>query len=272
MVGHSSGDFVDSRSIGDAIVTVISEGSSRVGDESYGLNVVHVRIGDASIMVDTGVQDPSSRAGQEEAAKYGFTRTPGLIAGLATVGVRPEEITHVLITHAHGDHFVGAVVEQDGKMVPRFPNAHYFLNRADWEGNPDREQPDSELMTRLGPIDRLGRLELVDGDREIVPGVTMVHAPGESPGHSIVRVRSRDETFYALGDLFHHASLVEHPERGPDWQDRTQTRLSRERLIAEAVATQATLVFTHALFPPWGRVVSAGSGYRWEPLTPSSGG
>ena len=60
------------------------------------------------------------------------------------VGVRPEEITHVLITHAHYDHFAGVAVERDGRYVARFPQARHLIGRADWEGAyPRRAKPES---------------------------------------------------------------------------------------------------------------------------------
>ena len=65
-----------------------------------------------SILIDPAYDDPGTAWDQAFAAKWpGITRTPGLAAGLASIGVRPEEITHVLITHAHDDHFAGVVAD-----------------------------------------------------------------------------------------------------------------------------------------------------------------
>ena len=279
--------YVDTRRIGAATVTLISEGLVPVPVDSVfpapqaawlrargeadaqdrvvtGQTVVHVRLGDASILVDPAFDDPSSGWSRQFATRWpGIARGPGLEAGLATIGVQPGQITHVLITHAHDDHFAGVVAERDGHLVARFPHARHLIGRGDWEGNPRLEQPDSDLATRLGAIERLGLLELVDGDREVVPGIAMLHAPGETPGHSIVRVASAGERFYALGDLFHHAGEVEHLDWHSPWVEPVAMRASRERLLAEAVPSQATVVFTHAPFPPWGRIVPAGAGYRF---------
>lgn len=279
--------FVDSRRFGEITVTVIDEGtclyhhSLDVPESEWrpalteadergmihcGQNVVHIKAGEASILVDTGLDDPGSawdrRAGEETEA---WQRSPGLVAGLASIGVRPEDITHVLITHAHFDHIVGAAVERDGRYVPRYPNARYLLGRADWEGNPERDNPEFDIAVRLGAIDRLGQLDLVDGDLEVAPGVTMIHAPGESPGHSIICISSNGETCNVLGDIFHQAAEVEHLDWGPPWADMPTLRQTRERVIQDALPSGATLVFAHALFPPWGRIVPANGGYRWCP-------
>lgn len=287
MVSGDNASYVESRRCGDAIVTAISEAVYRYpvslavpeaewrrelpqadaeGRLPYGQHVVHVRLGDASILVDPGLDDPDSAWGRHHAAQTpDLARTPGVVAGLASIGVRPEDVTHVVITHAHFDHVVGATVERDGGLAPRYPRARYLLGRADREGLRDR--PDSDMAVRLGVIERRGQLDLVDGDREVAPGVTMLRAPGETPGHAAVRVASGDARFYALGDLFHDACEVAHLDWAAPWVDFPAMRASREHLLAEAVPAGATLVFTHALFPPWGCIVGGAdtaSGYRWE--------
>jgi glyoxylase-like metal-dependent hydrolase (beta-lactamase superfamily II) len=286
MVNQSS-EFVSSRSIGEATITTINDGGEWWSPELTApkeewidaipgmdseqrvyadTHVLHIRLSDASILVDAGLDDPSSRWWQERAAQMpeaASARTPGVQAGLETIGVHPEDITHVLITHSHYDHIIGITVERDGMHAPRYPNARVLIGRADWEGNAEREDPNSDLSIRLGTIERAGLLELVDGDREVVPGVTMIHAPGESPGHSIVRVISGGEQFFALGDLFHIAPEVEHLDWNVTWANPETMRASRQRLIDEAVAPHATLMFTHEVFPPWGTIVRSGNGYRW---------
>lgn len=280
-------DYVQSRRIGDVTVTAINEGmmpwtpeltapeeewrqAIETGDDGavpIATHVLLVQTGDAAILIDAGLDDPGSRWEERWLAEWpGSTRTPGVTAGLASIGVRPEDITHVLMTHAHFDHFIGLTAERDGELVPRYPNAHVLLGRADWENNPEREDPDSDLA-RLGVIEEHGLLELVDGVREVVPGVTMIPAPGESPGHSIVRVSSDGQDLYAVGDLFHHASEIEHLDWIVPWADAAGMRASRQRLIDDALATNATVVFTHEKFPPWGTIARADGGYQWERTT-----
>ncbi len=281
MAPEAAASYVASRRVGDATITVISEGTfpwnpelqapeaewrrampeaDAQGAVPLAINVVHIRLGDASILVDPGFDDPSP-GNQEEFP--GILRSPGLQAGLAHLGIRPEEITHVVITHAHGDHFAGVTVERDGRREARFPQARHLIGRPDWQGNPERTHAGSPLAVHLGALDRLGLLDLVDGDREVVPGATMIHAPGETPGHSVVRVSSAGETFFVLGDLFHHACEAEHPDWVSAGRDQAAMRASRDRLMAEAAATKATVLFTHQRFPGWGRIVPASSGYRF---------
>ncbi len=282
-------DYVASRRVGDATVTAINDASGLstiikaledVPEEVWRAEVdadangevrlsyvtAHVRLGNASILIDLGFDDPSE-ATQWKAPRH--LRTPGLQAGLATIGVRPADVTHVLITHSHGDHIAGGTVEVADQRVPRFPNARHYLGRRDWEGLAERDRPGSHAAVHLATIDRLGMLELVDGEQEIVPGVTMIAAPGESPGHSIVRVESNGETFYFLGDLFHHPCEVSHRDWVARGRDRSQMRQSRERLISDALASHALLLTTHIPFPGFGRLERTATGARWRALAPN---
>jgi glyoxylase-like metal-dependent hydrolase (beta-lactamase superfamily II) len=227
--------------------------------------IVHIALGDRSIVIDPAFDDPGTAWDRRFATRWTrVRRTPGLAAALAALGIAPTGVTDVIFTHAHDDHFVGALYEADGELRPRFPNARHLLGRADWDGNPRRDQPDSEVARRLGALDARGLLVPVAGEYEVTPGVTILSAPGESPGHQIVRVQSEGERFYALGDLFHHASEFAHLDWFSPWNDPAAIRDSRARFLAEAVPSGAVAVFTHALFPGWGRAVRAGAGYRWE--------
>jgi glyoxylase-like metal-dependent hydrolase (beta-lactamase superfamily II) len=231
------------------------------------MHVAHVHLPGASILIDAGLGDPGSAWYQHFAARWsGFSPTPGLSGWMAAVGIAPESITHVLITHAHEDHYAGVAADRDGQLVVCFPRARHLIGRADWDGNLRRDDAASTLALRLGLLQHRGLLDLIDGPLDVVPGVTMLPTPGESPGHCVVRVESRGARCYFLGDLVHHAAEIEHPDWMPGQnRDPDGLRASRARLFAEIAAHPNTpVLFTHALPPAWGRIVSAGSGYRWS--------
>jgi glyoxylase-like metal-dependent hydrolase (beta-lactamase superfamily II) len=279
--------FIDTRHVGEATVTAVSEGgllwaprfpvpepewrrampeADADGRVWLGLNVVIIRLENALIVVDPGMDDPvsvSQRGRSLVGPDWEIKRTPGLAAALSELALAPENVTHVVITHPHEDHYPGVVVAQAGDFVPRFPRARHFLGRADWEGNPQRGAPGSDLE-RLELIDRLGLLELVAGEQEIVPGVTIVPAPGESAGHCVVRLESAGEVFYVLGDIVHHACEVAHPDWGPAHADPDELAATRERIFPTLARQGALLATAHEPFPPWGRIVDAGDGYHWQ--------
>ncbi len=148
MAHEAHSTHVASRRIGEADVTIISEGSCRWaprfqapeaewrsampeadadGRIPIGFNLAHVRCGGASIVIDPGFDDPLSAWQQGFAAHSpslaDIARTPGLASALASLDVAPDGVTHVLITHSHADHFAGIMAERDGG-APRPISAH----------------------------------------------------------------------------------------------------------------------------------------------------
>jgi glyoxylase-like metal-dependent hydrolase (beta-lactamase superfamily II) len=283
MSDHALETYVDTRPFGDARVSLINDGSglsvmvrqltvpepewrravpevNARGEFVVNYQAALIQIGSKNLLVDLGFDDPSPASQWKEPRHH---RSPGIEQGVRALGVEPEQVDYVLITHAHGDHIAGATTTRDGQKVLRFPKARHLIGRGDWEGNPRRGGSDSTHAANFAIAEQAGLLEMVDGQREVVPGVTMIHAPGESPGHCIVRVRSGGESFYFVGDLFHHPCEV----RNLDWvssgRDAKVMRASREKLLAEAVPAGATIVWTHSLFPGWGKIVREADRYRW---------
>lgn len=260
-------DFIATRRVGEAEVTLISDGVTAMrlaallavapedvraavpdataeGEVECGFLVAHVRLGNASLMIDAGMGPPRPGARAR--------RSPGIAAGLARIGVRPEDVTHVLFTHTHWDHADGALVERDGRAA-RFPNARHLVGRADWEASQDGAHP-YLAPAELAALHQAGLLDPIDGDHLVVPGVTMLDAPGESPGHHAVVVESGGRTFMNVGDLYHHPCEI---DRG--WfqkgTDPVAGQRSRDRVLGEAVRRGAVVVASHDVLPGWSRVV-----------------
>jgi glyoxylase-like metal-dependent hydrolase (beta-lactamase superfamily II) len=272
-------EYVSTRRIGDARVTVIRDAADlwipdwqvpedewrqampeadAAGEMSFDMNVFHVALGSASVLVDLGFGDAPGRYMK----RIPYWRSPSIVDGLAAVGVRPEDVTHVVITHAHGDHILGSTVGGDA-AVARFPRARHLIQKTERASGSAPEWASAPEKDQLGALEKLGLLDLVDGDFPVAPGIDMLHAPGESPGHSVLRVRSSGATFYCLGDLFHHVAEVQHLDWLPAGRDPVASATTRRRFVNEAIASNALLTFTHRPFPCWGRIVRDGPGQRW---------
>ncbi len=223
---------------------------------------IHVALPGASLLVDANNYALSVPPGSSYFPP-GYQPPPDLLAQLMEIGVRPQDITHLVITHAHFDHYAGITTERDGKYVPSFPNARCYLGRADWE-HPDTQQdlqdPASLDSHTFGVLHQHSLLELVEGNLELIPAVNIIAAPGESPGHQIVRVHSEGQTLYCLGDLYHHPSEVEQPTWMATWADPKSNLRSRRALVEAALAENALLVAAH--MPP-GRLEQVASTLRF---------
>src|SRR6185503_13605225 len=95
---------------------------------------------------------------------------------------------------------------KDGKYVPTFPRARYWMSRTDWETSHMPEwQPNRypNAPTCVWPLEQLGLIEFMDGEHTITKELTAVPTPGHTPGHVSILVTSRNERALVLGDAAH---------------------------------------------------------------------
>lgn len=144
---------------------------------------------------------------------------------LADADVEVDEVRLVVLTHLHADHSGGAVV--DGR--PRFPNARHVVHPADWDHFAGVEDGKSYAARRaMEPLEERGMLDLDPDDREVWPGIHVVHAPGHTPGHRSVVVEGVSDTLLFTGDLLHTPPQVARPE-APSSHDDDPALASRSR-------------------------------------------
>lgn len=225
---------------------------------------IHVALPDASVLVDANNFALSAPPGSPYAPPADYQSPPDLLTQLLERGIRPRDITHLVITHAHFDHYAGTTLERDGRYVPSFPRARCFLGKADWDHPATQEalrDPTSADSRTFGVLQQAGLLELVEGDRDLTSSVSLIAAPGESPGHQVVRVASQGQVLYCLGDLYHHTIEVEHPSWMAEWDDVNANLASRITLAEAALADNALLIATH--IPGIGRLERTATGVRW---------
>ncbi|MBI1802015.1 MAG: MBL fold metallo-hydrolase [Chloroflexi bacterium] len=226
--------------------------------QQFPIHCVHIGLPGLSVLVDAGLFDAPSPDSPYFIPAY--QPPPPFQKQLAQAGVRLENISHVVITHAHGDHFNGLTM--DGRPV--FPNARCYLGRADWERAEMQkalQSPQSTESRTFGVLAHAGLMEAVEGDRALGDGVQIIAAPGETPGHQIVRVHSEGQTLYCVGDLYHDPVEADQPTLMVRWADPKATLASRRALAEAALAENALLVATH--IPAVGRLRDTGAGVVW---------
>jgi glyoxylase-like metal-dependent hydrolase (beta-lactamase superfamily II) len=225
---------------------------------------VYVESHGARVLVDAN----DYRATVTPASSYALTDyapPPPLGAQLTSLGVKPEDIQHVVITHSHWDHYAGVTMPTGNGSIPTFPNARYYLGAADWRDAEIQQalQDESSLESRtLGVLWKEGVLQLVEAPMRIADGIDILPAPGETPGHQVVRVQLEDETLYIIGDLLHHAIELAHPDWMVSWADAETMRETRRWLLHDALTSQATLIAAHIATP--GHLELDGDTLRWR--------
>ncbi len=189
---------------------------------------------------------------------------------LKEVGVPPEAVDTVLLSHGHYDHCGGAVTPE-GKRA--FPRARILLRRAEFEfwmteealaqAGPRRGSATVRKLRALEPF-----LELLGSESEVLPGITAVSAPGHTPHNLVFRIESEGEA------LLYVADLVPHPLHlaRPDWcldadLDPAETVETKRQILRIAAEGGDLLYGYHLPLPAAGRVSSIGADrYRWEPV------
>src|SRR5260370_564854 len=170
------------------------------------------------------------------------------------VGGYPSVLAEYVSTRRVGEAKVTVIRDATDLWIPQWQAPEVQWHRA---------TPGADAAGEMAGVGGLGLLNLVDGDVHVAPGIDRLHAPGESPGHSVLRVRSAGAAFYCLGDLFHHVAEVEHLEWLPAARDPVASAISRRRFVDAAIESNALLTFTHCPFPCWGRIVRDGACQRW---------
>jgi glyoxylase-like metal-dependent hydrolase (beta-lactamase superfamily II) len=137
-----------------------------------------------------------------------------LPAAIARHGFDPESIDTVINSHLHWDHCGGNTILSGGGAQPAFPRARYFASRGEWEHAHERLIRDgvSYIDANYDPLVESGRMTLVDGDTEVVPGVWMRRAPGHNRDVMVVTAQSGGETFCFLSDVVPMAAHLQ-----PSW-------------------------------------------------------
>jgi glyoxylase-like metal-dependent hydrolase (beta-lactamase superfamily II) len=164
-------------------------------------NPLLIRAPDTVFLVDTGI------------GRFASAEGAGLLhESLRREGVQPADIDCVVVTHAHPDHLGGLM---DGSN-PVFTRARHVLLAAEWEfwAEACDRVPEPIVVgfkEALVPLRRLGRLDLVDGDAEVVPGVRLIRAPGHTPGHLVVELGDPVKALFLVDAVLHEVGF-NHPE------------------------------------------------------------
>ncbi len=198
-----------------------------------------------------------------------FQPTEGrLEENLGKVGVKADDVTIVLISHAHPDHIWG-LLKDNGTL--RFPNAKYYLGKVEWNfwmgdeasALPAEIQPFVEGARR--DLLAIGdRVKLIDDGDEITQGMRVLATPGHTPGHLSVVLEGDVPLIITIDAISSEIVSFEHP----DWSfgfdmDPANARVTRKALLEQAVAENAKLLGFHWTYPGVGRIKRAGDAYEF---------
>lgn len=165
---------------------------------------------DKKILIDTGMGKK-----WDDKAKNIYNIDPKLDLVLALVqnGIKSEEITDVLLTHLHFDHTGGSTKFDNGKLVPAFPNAKYFVQKKnfEWAMNPSDRDRGSYIKENFEPLVKEGVLNLVDGEIQFDDNISFRIINGHTFGQQMIKISDSSNTVLYAADLLPFVSQIKIP-------------------------------------------------------------
>lgn len=220
-----------------------------------------------TILVDTGLGPAGALMGAGTPNPVLVNPPAHLLENLQAVGVRPEDVDTVILTHLHADHVGWNLTGEVGQRRPTFPRARYLVHQTDWETFTQAAGRFPWIEQTIAPLETHGVLELTSDGHAVADHLTLLHTPGHTPGHQSVLVTSGDERAIIWGDLaVHPAQLTE-----PDWRfaadmDADAARQTRSHLLDRIEAEGMTVAARHFPAPGFGQLVRLDGRRYWHPL------
>jgi glyoxylase-like metal-dependent hydrolase (beta-lactamase superfamily II) len=225
-----------------------------------------IRSGRHTILLDCCAGNHKERPGL---SRFHRLDTP-FLSRLRAAGVQPEQIDIVLCTHLHADHVGWNTQLVDGRWVPTFPNAKYLFSRTENEIGDPRRNPAADADLQRGgawrdsvlPVIEAGQAVLVDGDHAIDDALTIVPAPGHTPGHIALWLANSAGCAVFAGDVVHHPLQIHAPHWNSAFCELPDVARTTRRMVMEQSAERGAALFPgHFGAPHVARILATATGF-----------
>jgi len=229
------------------------------------LHILLIRKDKKLIMIDSGLGHIDSTGGK-------------LLRALAAAGFESENITDIIITHAHRDH-IGGLTDRNGNLT--FPNAQIYISRTEfdfWTADV-HDFTKSPMKDEIPSITRMvdgikhilnlvkHQLRFIEPEGILFNCIRLIAAPGHTPGHVVVNVFSGEEQLMHIADIAHSDVLLfPHPEWGFSFDTDFDQAVATRRSVFEELAENKMLALAYHLpWPGLGRIKQKATGFEWVP-------
>jgi glyoxylase-like metal-dependent hydrolase (beta-lactamase superfamily II) len=164
------------------------------------MNCLLIRAAGKTILVETGAGDKWDAKHRDI---YAFDGSPRLPEQLAQHGTKLQDVDIVINTHLHFDHCGWDTQIANGQARPTFPNAKYVVQKKDFEHakSPTERDRASYQFENFLPVEEAKQWQLIEGEQQIAPGVSVFPAPGHTPAMQCVKLEGGGKTAIFLADL-----------------------------------------------------------------------
>ncbi|MCC6811612.1 MAG: MBL fold metallo-hydrolase [Deltaproteobacteria bacterium] len=210
------------------------------------LRALYIDTGDRKVVVDTGIGE---KFDDKQKDIYGAESFPGGLRGtMQKLGLDYRAVTDCILTHLHFDHAGGATTLGANGYEPTFPNADYYLQRRalEWAENPTEKDRVSFRPDDWQSLIASGRLQLLDGPTEVLPGVSIVISDGHAVAQQLVLVDGGEgHKLLYCGDVIPTSAHIPLPYVMAYDLHPLKTLEEKRVLLAQALEDDWILYFEH---------------------------
>lgn len=222
------------------------------------LNCLLVETPAGRVLIETGIGERLD----EKATRMRGAEGPPILSAMRAAGFDPLTVDYVALSHLHFDH-AGGLLDRAGRRA--FARARIVAQRAEWEiafdDNPRIVAGYDQAELRL--VQPFAQADAADGERELIPGVTVIATGGHTAGHQAIVVRGRLGTVGFFGDLCMRPWSAE-PTWLPSFDDFPLRSVEVKReLFSRAADERWRIALSHEPVRPIGRLERVGAAFRY---------
>lgn len=225
-------------------------------------NVLLVKNSEHTVLIDSG-------SGKTSGSSVGK-----LVKHLSAAGIEKEDISDIVLTHAHHDH-IGGIIDENGLFT--FPNANIYIakneydfwlaDKPDFSKGTNNDMADFQMKFARKHIEfAQSRLQFFNDNEVLFNFLKLNLAPGHTPGHTAITVFSEGEELVHFADIFQHVLLLGRPEWGNQVDVDFNLAVQTRKEVGTQLAVSGKLTFgDHLPFPGLGFIEKKGDVLHWIP-------
>lgn len=186
-----------------------------------------------------------------------------IINALSNYNLTPDLITDVILTHLHFDHCGGSTIEVDGKIIPTFPNARYYVQEEQWNWalHPTEKDAGSFMKNDFFPLKEHNVLELLNGLTKLFDFIEIIPLFGHTPAMQTIKLNLNGQILFYAADLFPTSAHLNLPYILAYDNFPLTTLKEKKEILQQAIEEDWIIIFEHDAFAIAGKIGFANGKY-----------